>query len=54
MKLDMARLRGQVVDVLISDLAKCFDAIAQDVHPIVGNYVGPGNYRPPLRPHTGV
>ena len=40
--LDMARLQGQVVDVLITDLAKYFDVIAQDVHPVVGNHIGVG------------
>ena len=42
MKLDLARLRCRVVDVLITDLAKFFDVIAQDVHPIVGAHVGLG------------
>ena len=42
MKLDQARLRHQVVDVLITDLAKYFDVIAQDIHPIVGAWVGLG------------
>ena len=36
MKLDLARLWRRVVDVLVSDLAKFFDVIAHDVHPIVG------------------
>ena len=35
MKLDPARLQARVVDVLITDLAKFFDVIAQDVPPIV-------------------
>ena len=42
MKLDLARLQRRVVDVLITDLAKFFDVIAQDVHPIVGAHVGLG------------
>ena len=42
MKLDQARLQRHVVDVLITDLAKYFDVIAQDIHPIVGAWVGPG------------
>ena len=42
MTLDMARLWGQVVDVLITDLAKYFDAITQDVHPVVGSHIGLG------------
>ena len=42
MKLDLARLQNRVVDVLITDLAKFFDVIAQDVHPIVGARVGLG------------
>ena len=42
MKLDLARLRHRVVDVLITDLAKFFDVIPQDVHPIVGARVGLG------------
>ena len=36
MKLDQARLQHRVVDVLITDLAKFFDVIAQDIPPIVG------------------
>ena len=31
-----------MVDVLITDLAKYFDVIAQDIHPIVGAWVGLG------------
>ena len=42
MKLDLARLRHRVVDVLIIDVAKFFDVIAQDFHPIVGARVGLG------------
>ena len=42
MKLDLARLQNRIVDVLITDLAKFFDAIAQDIHPIVGARVGLG------------
>ena len=42
MKLDLARLQHKVVDVLITDLAKFFDVITQDVHPIVGARVGLG------------
>ena len=42
MKLDLAKLEHRVVDVLITDLAKFFDVIAQDVHPIVGARVGLG------------
>ena len=42
MKLDLAKLQHRVVDVLITDLAKFFDMIAQDVHPIVGVRVGLG------------
>ena len=37
MTLDMAHLTGRNS---ISDLAKYFDVIAQDVHSIVGNHVG--------------
>ena len=37
--LDMARLGGQMVDVLIGDLAKYFDDMAQDGHPVVGSLV---------------
>ena len=40
MVLNMAR--GQIVDVLISNLAKYFDIIAQDVHPVVGSHLGLG------------
>ena len=36
MKMDLTRLQRRVVDVLVTDLAKFFDVIAQDVHPIVG------------------
>ena len=42
MKLDLARLQNRIVDVLITDLAKFFDVIAQDIHPIVGARVGLG------------
>ena len=42
MKLDLARLQRRVVDVLITDLAKCVDVIAQDIHPIVGAHMGLG------------
>ena len=42
MKLDLAKLQRRVVDVLITDLAKFFGMIAQDVHPIVGARVGLG------------
>ena len=42
MKLDLARLQHRVVDVPITDVAKFFDVIAQDVHPIVGARVGLG------------
>ena len=42
MKLDLTKLQRWVVDVLITDLAKFFDVVAQDVHPIVGARVGLG------------
>ena len=42
MKLDLPRFQHPVVDVLITDFAKFFDVIAQDVHPIVGARVGLG------------
>ena len=42
MKLDLARLQNRIEDVLITDLAKFFDVIAQDIHPIVGARVGLG------------
>ena len=42
-KLDLARLQHRVVDVLVTDLAKFFDIMAQDVHPIVGPQVGLGD-----------
>ena len=42
MKLDLARLQHRIVDVLITDLAKFFDVIAQDIHPIVGARVAWG------------
>ena len=56
MKLDLARLQHQIVDVLITDLAKFFDVIAQDIHPIVGARVGlgGGGGRPPRHPYRGV
>ena len=41
-KLDVARLQHRAVDVLTTDLANFFDMIAQDVHPIVGSQMGPG------------
>ena len=43
MKLDLARLQRRVADVLVTDLAKFCDVIAQDVHPIVGARVGLGD-----------
>ena len=43
MKLDLTRLQHWVVDVLVTDLAKFFDAITQDVHLIVGARVGLGD-----------
>ena len=42
MKLHLARLQHRIVDALITDLAKFFDVIAQDIHPIVGARVGLG------------
>ena len=42
MKLDLAKLPRCVVHVLMTDLAKFFDVIAQDVHRIVGARVGLG------------
>ena len=42
MKLDLAKLQHRVVDVLFMDLAKIFDVIAKDVHPIVEARVGLG------------
>ena len=36
MKLDLAKLQHRVVDNLVTDLAKFFDVIAQDVHPNLG------------------
>ena len=42
MGVDLARLQRRVVDSLITDLAKFFDVIAHDVHPIVGTHVGLG------------
>ena len=42
MRLDLARLLHRVVDVLITDLAKFFDIIGQDVLPIMGARVGMG------------
>ena len=40
MKVDLARLQHRVADLLVTDLAKFFDIIAQDVHPLVGACVG--------------
>ena len=54
MKLDLAMLQHWVVDVLITDPAKFFNVIAQDVHPIVGAHVGPGGGQPPGYPHGGL
>ena len=42
MTLDLARLRRRVVDMRSMDVAKYFDSIAQDVHPVVGNHIGLG------------
>ena len=41
-KPNQARLQHRVVDGLITDLAKYFDVIAQDIDPIVGAWVGLG------------
>ena len=41
-KLDLASLQHRAVDVLITDLAKFFDVIAQDVNAILGARVGLG------------
>ena len=43
MKLDLARLQRRVVDGLVTDLAKFFDVIGQDTHPIPGARVGLGD-----------
>ena len=40
MKLDLARLQHRVVNVMITDVAKFFNEIAQDIHPIAGAQVG--------------
>ena len=53
MTLDMARLHGQAVDVLITDQAKYFAVIAQGVHPVVGNHIGLGT-KDYLFAHTAV
>ena len=42
MKLDQAQLQRRILDVLITDLVKFFDVIAQDIHPIVRARVGLG------------
>ena len=42
MKFDLAKLQGLVVDHLITDLAKFFNVITQDVHPVMAARVGPG------------
>ena len=42
LKLDLTRLQRRMLHVLITDLAKVFDFIAQDVHPILGARVGLG------------
>ena len=51
MKLDLARFQHRVVVVLITDLAKFFDVIAQDVHSIVGARVSLGEVDHPAT-HT--
>ena len=53
MKLDLARLQNRIVDVLITDLAKFFDVIAQDNLPYSGSPGGPGRGRPPRHPYRG-
>ena len=42
MTLDQAHLRGQVVDVLNTDLGKYVDRIAQEVYLVAGKEIGPG------------
>ena len=43
MKLDLAKLGCRVVDVLVTDLAKYFNVIGHDVHPIMGARAGLGD-----------
>ena len=43
MKRDLARLQRRVAYVLVTDFAKLFDVIAQDVHLIAGARVGLGD-----------
>ena len=52
MTLNTARLRGQTACILIGDLAKYFDLIAQDIHLIGGSHVGSGT-ADHLSTHTG-
>ena len=51
MTIDMAQMRGTRLEVLITDLSKFFDVIPQDMHPLVGAWIGLGTYEE-LRAHT--
>ena len=51
MTIDMAKMEGVRLEILITDLSKFFDVIPQDMHPVVGAWVGLGTYEE-LRSHT--
>ena len=51
MTIDMAKMEGVRLEILITDLSKFFDVIPQDMHPVVGAWVGLGTYDE-LRSHT--
>ena len=51
MTIDMAKMEGVRLEILITDLSKFFDVIPQDMHPVVGAWVGLGTYKE-LRSHT--
>ena len=44
MTIDMAQMRGTRLEVLITDLSKFFDVITQDMHALVGAWIGLGTY----------
>ena len=51
MTIDMAKMEGVRLEIRITDLSKFFDVIPQDMHPVVGAWVGLGTYEE-LRSHT--
>ena len=44
MTIDVAQMRGTRLEVLITDLSKFFNVMPQDMHPLVGAWIGLGTY----------